>query len=76
MYSQSPNIGHSTISIYLGSDSHSHSSDLDEEVQFFAGPMSKRQILVLMNDHLTHHRGQMIVYVRLKGVKPPAYKGW
>ncbi|MEL7124159.1 MAG: DinB family protein, partial [Bacteroidota bacterium] len=45
--------------------------DLETEVKFFAGPMSKRQIMVLMNDHVTHHRGQIIVYARLKGIKPP-----
>ncbi len=52
------------------------SDQLEEKVEFFAGPMSKRQILILMNDHLTHHRGQLIVYLRMKGIKPPAYRGW
>jgi uncharacterized damage-inducible protein DinB len=50
--------------------------NLEETVDFFAGPMSKRQILTLLNDHSTHHRGQLIVYLRLKGVKPPRYRGW
>lgn len=50
--------------------------DLETEVKFFAGPMSKRQIMVLMNDHVVHHRGQIIVYARLKGVKPPKFRGW
>jgi uncharacterized damage-inducible protein DinB len=50
--------------------------DLDVTVDFFAGPMSKRQILVLMNDHMTHHRGQAIVYLRLNHIKPPRYRGW
>ena len=49
---------------------------LGEKVAFFAGPMHKRQILTLMNDHLTHHRGQAIVYLRLKEIKPPRYRGW
>lgn len=49
---------------------------LEEKVEFFAGPMTKRQILTLMNDHLTHHRGQLVVYLRLSGVKPPDYRGW
>lgn len=49
---------------------------LNEEVSFFAGPMTKRQILTLMNDHLTHHRGQVIVYLRLKKLEPPSYRGW
>lgn len=49
---------------------------LEEKVTFFAGPMTKRQILTLMNDHLTHHRGQLVVYLRLNGVQPPKYRGW
>ncbi len=49
---------------------------LDEEVSFFAGPMSRRRILFLLNDHLTHHRGQLVVYLRLLGLKPPPYRGW
>ena len=50
----------------------------DEEtvVEFFAGPKTKRQLMALMQDHLTHHRGQVIVYLRLKGIKPPKYRGW
>jgi len=51
-------------------------ADLEVEVDFFAGPMSKRQIMVLLNDHLTHHRGQIIVYLRMNEVKPPRYRGW
>ncbi len=43
---------------------------------FFAGPMTRRQIINLMHDHHTHHRGQLIVYLRLKGIKPPKYRGW
>ncbi len=49
---------------------------LDEVVPFFAGPMSRRQILTLMHDHQTHHVGQLIVYLRLKGITPPDYAGW
>jgi uncharacterized damage-inducible protein DinB len=49
---------------------------LGEKKKFFAGPMSKRQIIALMHDHHTHHRGQLVVYLRLKGVKPPQYRGW
>ena len=51
-------------------------AQLEEEVKFFAGPMVKRQILTLMNDHVTHHRGQLDVYLRLNGIKPPRYRGW
>ena len=50
--------------------------DLRMKVQFFAGPMRLNQILTLLNDHMTHHRGQMILYLRLKGIQPPRYRGW
>lgn len=49
---------------------------LDEVVPFFAGPMTRRKILLLLHDHQTHHVGQIIIYLRLKGIKPPAYVGW
>ena len=52
------------------------SKQLDEMVDFFAGPMTRRQILILMHDHQSHHLGQIIVYLRLKGIKPPDYVGW
>ncbi len=50
--------------------------NLQETVDFFAGPKSKLQILNLLQDHVTHHRGQLIVYLNLKNVKPPKYVGW
>lgn len=48
----------------------------DDKVDFFAGPKSKLQILNLLQDHVTHHRGQILVYLNLNGVKPPKYIGW
>lgn len=39
-------------------------------------PTPRKGIFYLMRDHLTHHRAQMIVYLRLKGIKPPGYRGW
>ncbi len=62
----------------LGLTAHKNilANQLDEPVKFFAGPMTRRQILFLMHDHQTHHLGQLIVYLRLKGIAPPAYVGW
>lgn len=51
-------------------------SGLEEERDFFAGPMNTRQILLLLHDHMTHHRGQLVVYLRLQGQQPPPYRGW
>ena len=51
-------------------------AELDDMINFFAGPMSKRKVLLLMADHVTHHRGQLAVYLRLNGIEPPRYRGW
>ncbi len=50
--------------------------ELKETVDFFAGPKSKLQILNLLQDHVTHHRGQLIVYLNLNKIEPPRYSGW
>lgn len=50
--------------------------DLDTLTDFFAGPISKRRVVMLLNDHQSHHRGQMVVYLRMKGIQPPKYIGW
>lgn len=50
--------------------------ELKEVVEFFAGPKTKLQILNLLQDHVTHHRGQLIVYLNLNDIKPPRYRGW
>jgi len=49
---------------------------LNDEMPFFAGPKTARQIIHLIHDHATHHRGQLIVYLRLNEIKPPKYRGW
>lgn len=51
-------------------------AEVEEEVDFFAGPKSRRQIFWVLQDHATHHRAQLIVYARLLGIKPPRYRGW
>ncbi|MBS1541912.1 MAG: DinB family protein [Bacteroidetes bacterium] len=52
------------------------SSQLKDHVTFFAGPMTKLQIINLINDHQTHHRAQLLVYLRMNRIKPPDYVGW
>ena len=49
---------------------------LSEKVDFFAGEKTKLQILNLLQDHVTHHRGQLIVYLNLNKIEPPKYVGW
>ncbi|WP_339709411.1 DinB family protein [uncultured Kriegella sp.] len=46
---------------------------LKERLDYFGADRTKRQVLLLLADHITHHRGQMLVYMRLNGLKPPRY---
>ncbi len=48
-------------------------SRLGERLDYFGVDRTKRQVLLLLTDHITHHRGQMLVYMRLNGQKPPRY---
>ncbi|MET6989632.1 DinB family protein [Sediminicola arcticus] len=50
--------------------------ELKTKVDFFAGEKTKFQMLNLLQDHVTHHRGQLIVYLNLNNVEPPKYTGW
>ncbi|EIM78426.1 DinB family protein [Nitritalea halalkaliphila LW7] len=49
--------------------------DLETQVESFAGTVTKRQLLALMDDHATHHRGAAIAYIRANGIEPPRYRG-
>jgi uncharacterized damage-inducible protein DinB len=56
-------------------------SELDEkslskEFNWSGGKMNKYQFLNLIQDHQSHHVGQLIVYLRLNGIAPPKYIGW
>tara|TARA_R110002074_G_scaffold400044_2_gene594544 strand:- start:796 stop:1338 length:543 start_codon:yes stop_codon:yes gene_type:complete len=48
-------------------------TQLDVELDYFGLNRTKRQIFLLLADHITHHRGQIIVYMRLNGLVPPRY---
>ncbi|MFS4494899.1 DinB family protein [Maribacter sp. 2308TA10-17] len=45
----------------------------DDRLDYFGLDRTKRQIFFLLADHITHHRGQMLVYLRLNGLVPPKY---
>ncbi|MEO1713702.1 MAG: DinB family protein, partial [Bacteroidota bacterium] len=49
---------------------------LSEIVDVWYGNVSKASILSTMDTHLSHHRGQLVVYLRLLGHKPPSFIGW
>lgn len=46
-----------------------------EEVSVFGGMMPRGQLLRLLIDHQTHHRGQMTVLIRQAGLPVPAIMG-
>ena len=48
-------------------------AQLDMELDYFGSTRSKRQIYMLLADHITHHRAQMLVSMRLNGLVPPRY---
>ncbi len=48
-------------------------NQLEDTLDYFGLNRTKRQIFLLLTDHITHHRGQMLVYMRLNGLTPPRY---
>jgi len=48
-------------------------TQFNDELDYFGLQRTKRQILLLLADHITHHRAQMLVYMRLNKLVPPRY---
>ena len=46
---------------------------LDETSMYNTFIRTRRQLFMLLADHVTHHRAQLLVYLRLKGIVPPKY---
>lgn len=44
--------------------------------EFGEGKVPGWRLLYAMENHIIHHRGQCMVYLRLKGVTPEGYVGW
>jgi len=38
-----------------------------------SGPISYRMVTMFIRDHITHHRAQAIVYLRMNGIEPTFY---
>ncbi len=53
--------------------SYSDTQLLTKVVESGEGPMTAMEAILLMFDHTEHHRGQAIVYLRYKGIKPVDY---
>ena len=48
---------------------------LSEKIDTFAGNVTRRQMLGLIDDHATHHRGAAVSYIRANGIAPPDFSG-
>jgi uncharacterized damage-inducible protein DinB len=46
----------------------------NEELAVGKNKIIKWKLVLFAVDHLSHHRGQMVVYLRLNGIKPPQYR--
>jgi uncharacterized damage-inducible protein DinB len=46
----------------------------DDQLNEVHGPMNARELTLGVMTHMAHHRGQVEVYLRVKGIKPPTYK--
>lgn len=49
-------------------------AQLAEMVKVFKFDLTREMALAKVFEHQTHHRGQTVVYLRLKGITPPAEK--
>lgn len=46
------------------------------DVDFGENKIPGWRLLCAMENHIIHHRGQCMVYLRLKGITPQGYYGW
>lgn len=51
-------------------------ADAAEKQDVFGNYVSRRQVMAVLMDHSTHHRGSAIAYLRANGVEPPAFVGF
>jgi uncharacterized damage-inducible protein DinB len=47
---------------------------LEKRVELLAHPATKIRVLQFLLEHTAHHGGQIVVYMRLKGVTPPVFR--
>ena len=49
---------------------------LKDPITYVNKTRTKLQVFLLLSDHITHHRAQTLVYLRLKAIKPPEYSDY
>jgi uncharacterized damage-inducible protein DinB len=47
---------------------------MNKEITMGENKLIMWKLLLFCVDHIAHHRGQMVVYLRLNGIKPPQYR--
>jgi uncharacterized damage-inducible protein DinB len=47
-----------------------------EEIEFGKEKIPAWRMFTIVENHLIHHRGQTIVYLRLNNIVPKGYFGW
>lgn len=51
--------------------------EADKKINVFKDyQLTKANVVRLLNNHMTHHRGALVIYLRLKGLKPPQFRGF
>jgi len=50
--------------------------EVSKKIKFNNVSISKKNIFYLLRDHMTHHRGQLVIYLRKQGIEVPDYVGW
>ncbi|GAB3660061.1 DinB family protein [Echinicola sediminis] len=51
--------------------------ELAEEVEVFGGnKITRRQVEGLIDSHGIHHRGNLVVYLRMNDITPPQFRAW
>lgn len=51
-------------------------TDLQTDCDFAGGAIPVWRLFYALENHIIHHRGQCVVYLRLNGVVPKGYYGW
>lgn len=50
--------------------------ELSQKIMFKQEEISKENIFYLIRNHITHHRGQCVVYLHENNINIPKYVGW
>ncbi|MDH3322935.1 MAG: DinB family protein [Flavobacteriaceae bacterium] len=69
---------HSSFDDAIASLKKMNQSELDKTFVFIFDPnkpeFTNEQGFLFIRDHVTHHRGQAVIYLRMKNIKPPSYR--